>query len=179
MLKWSRWCPYTYWVLPYWKIKFCAQVSILLEYLCVHFLLGPFQIDSLFLINWLVGFLAIFKKEKKRIQTKKKKNCGSREFFSWFTRNNESIWNGLIASVHLYFPNENAWALAHDALCHNKKALGNLHSSHNENVRKSRFSKSRPWPLTYDHRTHPRYCQGPHLQPNFGFIHRTVQSGER
>ena len=50
---------------------------------------------------------------------------------------------------------------SHDVLCHNKKALSNLHRSHHKNIRKSRFSKWRPWPLTYDLdlRTRPRYYQ--------------------
>ncbi len=45
-----------------------------------------------------------------------------------------------------------------DILCYYK---GNLHRLTHQNHQKSRFSKWRPWPLTYDLdlRTRPRYCQ--------------------
>ncbi len=37
---------------------------------------------------------------------------------------------------------------SHNVLCHNKKALSNLHRTHHKNVLKSRFLKWRPWPMT-------------------------------
>ncbi len=39
---------------------------------------------------------------------------------------------------------------SHDVILHHKMDLCNLYRSHHQKVRKSPFSKSRPWPLTYD-----------------------------
>ena len=52
--------------------------------------------------------------------------------------------------------------MSHDVKSHHKIDLGNLYRSHYQKVRKSRFSKSWPWPLTYDLdlQTRPRYYQG-------------------
>ena len=66
----------------------------------------------------------------------------------------------LFVSILAQMPsNDDVTPWRHDILFHNKKALCNIHRSHHKNNWASRFSKWRPWPLTYDLRTHPSYYQ--------------------
>ena len=50
--------------------------------------------------------------------------------------------------------------MSHTVMCHQKMDLCNLYKWHHQKIRKSRFSKWRPWPVTYDLdlQTHSRYC---------------------